>query len=39
MKYFLEVIIFSVNMFGKFRGEEIVGKDARMSLLRLFEHI
>ena len=44
LKYFLEVIIFSVYIFGKFRlfyvsGEEIVEKDARMSLLRLFEHI
>ena len=44
LKYFLEVINFSVYIYGKFRpfyvsGEETVGKDARMSLLRLFEHI
>ena len=44
LKYFLEVIIFSVNIFGKYRlfyvrGEQIVEKDARMSLIRLFEHI
>ena len=44
VKYFLEVINLSVYIFGKFRlfyvsGEEIVEKDARMSLLRLFKHI
>ena len=44
LKYFLEVIDLSVYIFGKFRlfcvsGEEIVEKDARMSLRRLFEHI
>ena len=44
MKYFLEVINLSVYIFGKFRlfyisGEEIVEKDAGMSLLRLFEHV
>ena len=44
LKYFLEVIIFSVYILGKFElfyvsGEEIVDKDARMSLIRLFEHI
>ena len=44
MKYFLEVINLSVYIFGKFKlfyvgGEEIVKKDAGMSLLRLFEHI
>ena len=44
LKYFLEVIIFSVYIFSKFRlfyvsGEEIVEKDAILSLLRLFEHI
>ena len=42
---YLEVINFSVYiLFGNFiylyiRGEEIVENDARMSLLRLFEHI
>ena len=44
LKYLLEVINVCVYIFGKFRrfyasGEEIVEKDARMSLLRLFEHI
>ena len=44
MKYFLEAINLSVYIFGKFRlfyvsGEEIVEKDAEMSMLRLFEHI
>ena len=44
LKYFLEVINLSVYIFGKCRlfyvsGLEIVEKDARMSLLRLFEHI
>ena len=46
LKYFLEVINFSVYIlsFGKCRlfyvsGEEIVEKDARTSLLRIFEHI
>ena len=44
LKYLLEVINLSVHIFGKFRlfyvsGEEIVEKDARMSLIRLFEHI
>ena len=44
LKYFLEVINLSVYIFSKFRlfyvsGEEIVEKYARMSLLRLFEHI
>ena len=44
LKYFLEVSNLSVYMFGEFRlfyvsGEEIVEKDARMSLLRLSEHI
>ena len=43
LKYLLEVINLSVYIFGKFRlcyvsGEEIVEKDARMSLIRLFEH-
>ena len=41
---FLEVIILSVYIFSKFRlfyvsGEDIVEKDAILSLLRLFEHI
>ena len=44
LKHFLEVINVSVHIFGKFRhfyvsGEEIMGKDAIISLLRLFEHI
>ena len=44
LKYFLEVINLSVYIFGiciyfYVSGEEIVEKDARMSLLRLFEHI
>ena len=44
LKYFLEIIHLSVYIFGKFRlfyvsGEEIVEKDAIMSLIRLFEHI
>ena len=44
LKYFLEVINLSVYIFGKFRlfyviGEEIVDKDARISPIRLFEHI
>ena len=44
LKYFLEVIIVSVYIFGKFglfhvSGEEIMGKDAIISLLRLFGHI
>ena len=44
LKYFLEVINLSVYIFGQFRlvyasGEEIVEKDARMSLIRLFEHM
>ena len=44
LKYFLEVIYFSVYIFGTYRlfyvhGEEIVEKYARMNLLRLFEHI
>ena len=44
LKYFMEVINLSVYIFGKFRlfyvsGEEIVEKDARISLIRLFEHI
>ena len=44
MKNFLAVINLSVYIFGKYRlfyvsGEEIVEKDARMSLIRLFEHI
>ena len=44
LKYFLEIINLSVYIFGKFRlfyvsGEEIVEKDARMSLIRLLEHI
>ena len=43
-KIVLEVINLSVYIFGKFRlfyvsGEEIVVTDARMSLIRLFEHI
>ena len=43
LKYFLTVIYVSVYIFREFRyfyisGEEIVEKDARMSLLRLFEH-
>ena len=43
-KQIREVINLSVYIFGKFRllyvsGEEIVEKDARMSLLHLFEHI
>ena len=44
LKYFPEVIELSVYIFGKFSlfyvsGDEIVEKDARMSLLLLFEHI
>ena len=44
LKSFLEVFKISVYKLVKFRlfyisGEEIVEKDARMSLLRLFEHI
>ena len=44
LKNILEVINLSVYIYIKFRlfyvsGEEIVEKDARMSLLRLFEHI
>ena len=44
LKYFLEVINLSVYIFGQFRlfyvgGEEIMEKDARMSLICLFEHI
>ena len=43
LKYFLEVNHLSVYIFGKFilfyvSSEEIVEKDARMSLLRLLEH-
>ena len=44
LKFFLEVINMSVYIFGKYRlfyisGEEFMEKDARMSLLRIFEHI
>ena len=44
LKCFLEVINFSVYIFDTFRlfyvsDEEIMGKDATISRLRLFEHI